>query len=168
MTVQPDIRDENVGDHARIRELTRAAFAASPYGDSGEADIIDALREANALTLSLVAAVEGRVVGQVTVSPVAVGDQDASWYGIGPIAVDPEAQGAGIGSALMRAALARLGDLGAAGCVLVGDPAYYGRFGFSSDGGVTYAGVPVAYVLRRVLAGPDAVGEARYHRAFGG
>ncbi|MEM9972268.1 MAG: GNAT family N-acetyltransferase, partial [Pseudomonadota bacterium] len=55
----------------------------------------------------------------------------------------------------------------AAGCVLVGDPGYYGRFGFLSDGRVTYAGVDAAYVLRKLIAGPDTAGEAVFPPAFG-
>lgn len=162
------VRDERVGDHAAIRDLTAAAFAASRYGDNGEAGIIETLRAAGALTLSLVAERGGRLCGQVTVSPVEVGAAVTGWYGIGPVAVTPAAQGRGIGAALMRAAVGRLEEMRAAGCVLVGDPGYYGRFGFFADGRVRYGDVPVAYVLRLVLAGPDAAGDVRYHAAFGG
>ena len=126
------IRDERPEDVDAIRNLTARAFAGMPYSDGTESAIVDRLREAGTLTLSLVAAMDGAVVGHVAFSPVAISDGSKDWFGLGPISVEPQHQREGIGSALVDAGLSRLKALGARGCVLVGDPGYYGRFGFST------------------------------------
>jgi len=162
------IRAETTSDIAAIRAVTSAAFEGTPYSDGSEAEIVDALRATSDLTLSLVAALESSIVGHVALSPVAIGDTDEGWFGLGPISVLPEFQRSGFGTRLMRAAMDWLEENGAAGCVLVGDPGYYGRFGFISDGSVTYGEVPIRYVQKKVVTGPDASGEVRYSSAFGG
>ena len=126
-----EIRAEAHGDELAIHAVTRAAFLDAPHADHTEQAIVDALREDGALAISLVAQHGVRVVGHVAVSRVTLADdQVAGWYGLGPISVLPEYQRQGIGTSLMRSALSELRERGAAGCVLVGDPAYYGRFGF--------------------------------------
>ena len=82
------------------------------------------------LTVSLVAETDG-LVGHVAFSPVLIADGSAGWYGLAPVAVLPEWQRRGVGAALIRRGLAILGARGAAGCVVLGDPAYYGRFGYN-------------------------------------
>jgi putative acetyltransferase len=124
------VREEVPSDVEAIFEVTRAAFEGHPYSEGTEQYIVDALRSAGALTLSLVATVDGRVAGHIAFSPVTLSDGTEGWYGAGPVSVLPELQRRGIGSALMNEGLARLEALGAAGCVLVGNPAYYERFGF--------------------------------------
>jgi putative acetyltransferase len=124
------VRAEVPSDVEAIFEVTRAAFEGHPYSEGAEQYIVDALRSAGGLTLSLVATLDGRVVGHVAFSPVTLSDGSEGWFGVGPVSVVPELQRRGIGSALMSEGLARLRALGAAGCVLVGDPAYYVRFGF--------------------------------------
>jgi len=93
------------------------------------------LRKAGALTISLAAEQDGEIVGHVAVSAVSMSDGSADWYGLGPISVTPERQRKGIGSGLMQAALRLLRERSPAGCVLVGDPAYYARFGFKPGAG---------------------------------
>lgn len=160
------IRPETEEDRAAIRQVIADAFAPKAFSDGSEPGIPDALREAGALSLSLVAESEGVVVGHVALSPVILGDA-AGWYGLGPIAVTPDRQGEGIGTALIAGAHDWLKQAGAAGCVLIGDPGYYSRFGYFSDGKVTYGDLDARYVQRVVAHGPDAEGEVKFHPAFG-
>lgn len=159
------ILPEAPGDRDAIFALTQAAFKDHPHSQQTEGYITNALREAGALTLSLVARVDGRVAGHVAFSPVTVSDGSADWYGLGPVAVLPELQGQGIGAALVRDGLERLKALGAAGCVVMGDPAYYGRFGFAQMPGLTYPGVPPEYFMAQVYTRP-AQGQVAYHPGF--
>ena len=162
VTIEP----ERESDFAVIREITAAAFDGKAYSDGTEAGLPDALRKSGDLALSLVARERGDVVGHVALSPVTIGGVEG-WFGLGPIAVRPDRQRDGIGSALIGHALDWLKQQGAAGCVLVGDPRYYSRFGFFSDGAVTYGDLEARFVQRIVLTGPDATGEVVFAPAFG-
>ena len=162
------IRNERPEDIAAIRSLAATAFAGTPWGHNGEAGIVEALRAEGALTVSLVAVRDGEVVGHVAFSPVSIAGAGGGWYGLGPVSVEPALQGQGLGQALIRAGLGRLGELQAAGCVVLGDPIYYRRFGFKSDPALRYADAPAPYFQRLVLNGPAPRGEAVYHAAFGG
>lgn len=162
------LRPERDGDIDAIRALTERAFRTAPHADGTEHLIIDRLRAAGALTLSLVAEEGGAVVGHVAFSPVSVSDGSAGWYGLGPISVDPSRQGEGIGGGLVRDGLARLEALGAAGCVLLGDPAYYGRFGFVADPKLTLDGVPPEYFMRVAFSPVYGEGTVSYHPGFYG
>lgn len=161
------IRSERPGDAGAIHALTREAFAEAPHSSHTEQYIVDALRDAGALAVSLVAEDADGIVGHVAVSPVQLSGGSQGWYGLGPFSVAPERQGQGVGSALMRAAIEALRARGAAGCVVLGDPGYYGRFGFRAEPRLRLAGVPAAYFQALLLEGgwPDA--EVEYHAAFG-
>jgi putative acetyltransferase len=161
------IRNELPADHETIAAVTRAAFADHPHSRQTEQFIVDALRRAGALTLSLVAEADNVVVGHVACSPVVIGNGSAGWYGIGPVSVLPAMQGRGIGQQLLRRGLAHLRALGAGGCVLVGEAAFYGRFGFAHEPALRLTGVPPEYLLALPLAGVPAAGEVRFHPAFG-
>ena len=160
------IRNEHPDDAGAIHALTREAFAQAPHSSHTEQFILDALRRAGALAISLVAEDADRIVGHVALSPVQLSDGSADWYGLGPISVAPQRQGQGVGSALMRAAIEALQARGAAGCVLLGEPGYYGRFGFKAEPRLRLAGVPAEYFQTLLLQGelPDA--EVDYHAAF--
>lgn len=162
------IRDETAADVDAIRALTAVAFADMPYSYGSEPAIIDRLREAGALTLSLVAGDQGQVVGHVAFSPVTIVGEAEGWYGLGPISVLPACQGQGIGSALVIEGLKRLRGLDAKGCVLAGNPAYYGRFGFSVDPDFVYPGIPPEYFMRLAFSPVYAGGTVAYHPAFYG
>ncbi len=162
------VRPERPQDADAIRQLTEDAFRTAPHADGTEHLIIDRLRAAGALTLSLVAEDEGLVVGHVAFSPVVVSDGSENWFGLGPISVDPARQGAGIGSALVLEGLARLKADGAAGCVLLGDPAYYGRFGFVADPRLRLEDVPPAYFQHVAFSPVYGGGSVTYHPAFYG
>ena len=160
------IRAEQDGDSATIARLTEEAFRDKAYSSHPEQYIVDALRRAGQLTISLVATDGGSIVGHVAISPVAISSGEAGWYGLGPISVWPERQGRGIGSALVRAALAELQHRGGAGCVLLGSPAYYGRFGFAARPGLVLPGVQPEYFQALSFDGAMPVGEVRYSEAF--
>ena len=162
------VRDEAPGDEAAIAAVTAAAFRGAPHSDGSEAEIIERLRVAGDLALSLVAVdADGAIVGHVAFSPVTISDGTPGWYGLGPVSVVPSRQGTGIGSSLIRAGLERLRSAGARGCVVLGEPAFYARFGFRHDPRLVFPGPPPEYFLRLVFAGPEPRGAVGYSRAFG-
>ncbi|MGJ5621559.1 GNAT family N-acetyltransferase [Sulfitobacter sp. MF3-043] len=132
------IRDEITGDKAAIYNLTEAAFAPVKMSDGSEPQIVDDHRESGDLTLSLVVLNDDQIVGHIAFSPVTISCSKGKSFGLGPVSVHPEHQSAGIGRQLIEDGLGTLRSLYAAGCVLLGDPAYYGRFGFSSPGDLTF------------------------------
>ena len=160
------IRAERPEDVRAVRDLITVAFKEVEHRSGTEASIVDALRAAGALTLSLVAVEDEEVVGQVAFSPVTIDSGLSGWFGLGPVAVRPDRQRSGIGKALIEVGLTRLRDNGAGGCVVLGDPRYYARFGFVSDPALRYAEVPVPYFQRIVFGGPPPTGEVAYHEAF--
>lgn len=162
------LRPERASDIDAIRQLTETAFKSAPHADGTEHLIVDRLRAAGALALSLVAEAEGVVVGHVAFSPVSLSDGSTDWYGLGPISVDPAHQGEGIGGKLINEGLERLKRLGAAGCVLLGDPAYYGRFGFVSGSQLTLDGVPPEYFMHVAFSPVYGGGTVSYHPGFYG
>ena len=161
-----DIRPENVHDTERISEITHAAFKDMPFSDGSEVAIISSLREQRALTLSLVAVEEDRLVGHVAFSPVTINSEHIDWFGLGPVSVLPGCQRRGIGTSLIKEGLQRLQDLGARGCVLVGNPEYYGRFGFERAPELTYSHAPAEYFQQLVFVPPAPRGEVLFHPAF--
>jgi putative acetyltransferase len=161
------IRPERPADRDAIAALIEAAFAGAPHSSGTEARIVAALRDAGALTLSLVAEDAGAVIGQVAFSPVTIDGADMGWFGLGPVAVTPDRQGQGIGGQLIEAGLAELRARNAAGCVLLGEPDYYRRFGFRVDPVLRLPGVPPGYFQALPLAGPMASGTVAYHPVFG-
>lgn len=162
------LRGERRGDETAISAVTAAAFAGKSYSDQTEPQIIERLRVAGALHLSLVAEDKGEIVGHVAFSAVEIEDGAEGWYGLGPVSVRPDRQGEGIGSALIRRGLDRLAALGASGCVLVGSPRFYPRFGFRQDRALTYPGLPVEYFMVLLLRGAMPSGIVRFHPAFYG
>ena len=162
------LRDEQGGDANAIGTLITAAFHGAEHSDGSEAAIVERLRADRVLALSLVAeAADGALIGHVVLSPVAISSGMQRWYGLGPVSVAPDRQGQGIGTALIEQAIARMQAAGARGCVVLGDPAYYGRFGFTHDPALTYPGPPPEYFQRLVFAGDAPQGEVRYAAAFG-
>jgi len=160
------IRNETAADVHAIAEITRAAFGNHPHSRQTEVFIIDALRAANALALSLVAEADRQVVGHIAFSPVTISDGSPGWYGAGPLSVLPEFQRRGIGQALVREGLSRLRASGARGCTLVGDPAYYQRFGFRNCPDLVLDGVPPQNFLALSFGEHTAVGTVVFHEAF--
>jgi putative acetyltransferase len=160
------IRPETPADIDAIRDVTVAAFATLEISGHTEQFIIAALRAARALTVSLVAEFDGRVVGHIAFSPIGISDGTANWYGLGPISVLPELQRQGIGKALMVEGLARLKALHAGGCCLVGHPEYYRKFGFDNPPGLALDGVPPEVFLFLSFDGRVPQGKVTFHEAF--
>lgn len=161
------IRSERATDAKAIAEVTYAAFLGKFSDRPTEHLIVDGLREAGALTLSLVAEADGKIVGHVAFSPVTVNDEFVGWYGLGPVSVTPELQKQGIGSKLIRDGLARLRELGAKGCVLEGSPAYYQRFGFKPYAGLTYHASPAPeYFMALPFDEEVPTGQVEFHQSF--
>jgi putative acetyltransferase len=160
------IRAEEAADSEAISEVTAAAFQSLAISQHTEQYVTKALRKAHALSVSLVAEFGGQVVGHVAFSPVSLSDGSPDWYGLGPISVWPQYQRQGIGKSLIHEGLSSLKAMGGQGCVLVGDPNYYQRFGFANNPKLTCDGIPQAYFL--VLSFGRFVPEARvkFHPAF--
>lgn len=162
------VRPELPSDIADIDSVLRAAFTFHPHSNQTEHLIVKRLRARGRLALSLVAQTQdGAIVGHAAFSPVAIDGAEIGWMGLGPLAVLPACQGAGAGSALVRAGLAALARRGQAGCVVLGEPAYYRRFGFGTDSRLAYPAGPAAYFMVLPLdARPPPTGEVRYDAAF--
>lgn len=139
------IREETPSDIEAIDQVTKAAFASAAYSSGTESFIIKALRANGQLTASLVAEEEGVLIGHIVMSPVTISSGNEGWYGLGPVSVIPSKQMSGVGSGLINAAIDALSNMHAAGCVVLGDPSYYGRFGFRSDARLQYLHAPAEY-----------------------
>ena len=161
------IRPETSNDIESITQVTMAAFAGKSYSSQTEHLVVNGLREAGALSVSLVAEVSEKIVGHIGFSLVSINGKDLNWYGLGPVSVLPELQRQGIGSKLIKEGLARIRELGAKGCVLEGSPAYYKRFGFNTYPGLYYEGAPSAEYFM-ALPSYDEVpeGKVEFHQAF--
>lgn len=166
--MEPLIRPERLDDHAAIHDLTKRAFAPMPYADGDEQDLIGKLRAAGALALSLVAECDGRIIGQVTFSPAFAADGATGWYTLGPVSVDPAVQRQGVGQDLIEHGLQILRERDAKGCILVGNPAYYSRFGFTLGPQHAPEGGHREFYQLLVLTGEVPDGVIGFHPLFDG
>ena len=166
MKLETTIRSETDADIGAITKVTIAAFRTLEISNHTEQFIIEALRAAKALTVSLVAEVDGRVVGHIAFSPVTISDSTQDWYGLGPVSVLPEYQRKGIGKALIKQGVSRLKDLNARGCCLVGHPDYYRKVGFESIPGLVHEGVPQEVFLALSFDGHIPQGTVNFHEGF--
>jgi putative acetyltransferase len=157
----PLIRPEAPGDRLAVYEVNLRAF-----GRTAEAKLVEALRALELPILSLVAEVEGGVVGHVLFSPVTIAKvhpedsrlrSDA--VALGPLAVHPEWQGRGVGGALVRAGLGACRQQGETRVVLLGHPDYYPRFGFrpAADYGIHYRSREYDHALFALELKPGAL-----------
>ena len=160
------IRSETGADVDAITDVTIAAFKTLEISNHTEQFIIEALRAAKALTVSLVAEIDGRVIGHIAFSPVTISDGTPNWYGLGPVSVLPEYQRQGIGKALIQEGLSRLRDMNAQGCCLVGHPEYYRQFGFTSTPGLMLENVPAEVFFALSLDGHTPQGSVTFHDGF--
>jgi putative acetyltransferase len=161
-----EIRNELPSDVPRIEALTVAAFLNAPHTSHTEQFIVAALRRSGQLAVSLVANLHEVLIGHVALSPVAISDGATGWFGLGPISVLPAWQGQGVGSQLMHESLRILRERGAAGCVVLGEPDYYGRFGFRADPRLVLEGVPPEYFQVIYIDGSHPNGIVTYAEAF--
>jgi putative acetyltransferase len=160
------IRNETQDDIRAITEVTVAAFKTLEISSHTEQFIIEALRAAKALTVSLVAEMDGRVIGHIAFSPVTISDGTPNWYGLGPVSVLPEHQRKGIGEALIKEGLSRLKDVNAQGCCLVGHPDYYRKLGFKNMPGLVFEGVPQEVFFALSFDGHTPHGTVAFHEGF--
>ncbi len=160
------IRNETYNDVCAITEVTIAAFKTLEISNHTERFIIETLRAAKALTVSLVAEMDGRVIGHIAFSPVTISDGTPNWYGLGPVSVLPEHQRKGIGKALIKEGLSRLKDVNAQGCCLVGHPDYYRKFGFKNMSGLVHEGVPQEVFLALSFVEHTPQGIVTFHEGF--
>jgi len=162
MTIRPEL----AGDEAAIRAVHLAAFVHQRYSQQTEHLIVEALRGDGALSVSLVAEVDGAVVGHIAFSPITNDGDQMAWYLLGPVGVVPAKQRQGIGSQLVLRGLESLRALGAEGCALVGDPAYYGRFGFRQASELVFGDYPAEACLWLPMTVSPPRGLVGYHAAF--
>jgi len=160
------IREEKSDDYGAISEVTTAAFETMEMSNQAEQFIIEALRSAKALSVSLVAEVDGIVVGHIAFSPVEITDGSTDWYGLGPVSVHPDFQRKGIGKLLVQEGLSRLKHLKAKGCCLVGHPEYYRQFGFENVDGLVHEGVPREVFFALSFDGTIPQGNVLFQEGF--
>jgi putative acetyltransferase len=166
MKLLPAIRPESIEDHHAIYNLTKRAFAPMPFAGGNEQDVINALRQNNALSLSLVAVHNGVIVGHVAFSPASNDDGSLDWYRLGPIAVEPDRQRRGIGSALITEGFRILRERKARGCIVVGDPNYYSRHGLVPSPHLAPKAEPAEYFMIRVFEGDAPHQRFAFHGLF--
>ena len=160
------IRNETHDDICAITEVTIAAFKTLEISNHTEQFIIEALRAAKALTVSLVAEMDGRVIGHIAFSPVTISAGTPNWYGLGPVSVLPEYQRQGSGKALIREGLSRQKDINAQGCCLVGHPDYYRKLGFTNIPELVHEGVPPEVFFALSFDGYPPHGTVTFHKGF--
>lgn len=160
------VRTEEPRDAAAVAEITRLAFEGHPDSGRTEDRIVEALRRAGALSVSLVAECDGRVVGHIAFSTISISSGSPGWHGLGPLSVAPGFQGRRVGSRLVTAGLSCLRGMGAAGCVVVGPAEFYRRFGFDDEHELLLQGVAQMPVHALVLEGPPAWGRVEFHPVF--
>ena len=160
------IRAETPNDIDSIYDVTELAFRGRPYADGDEQDVVNRLRDANSLVLSLVAEVGARVVGQITFSEANNSDQSGPWFALGPVSVIPELQTQGIGSALINQGLAEIEGRGALGCILTGNPDYCRRFGFELCPSNVPTNEPPEFFMRKIFGPSSPIGSFQFHSAF--
>ena len=157
-------RTERPGDGDEIDELVCAAF-----GREQEGDLVWALREQGAISLSQVAEYEDAIIGHLLMSPVLIEGEDLGWLALAPVSVWPECQNQGIASALIRAALDCANELDWAGVVLLGKPEFYSRFGFklATELGLKYENAKADETLMAMaLKAQPVSGRVTYHPVF--
>ncbi|MEO3998119.1 N-acetyltransferase [Mesorhizobium sp. CAU 1732] len=118
------------------------------------------------MTISLAAEADGVVIDHIAFSPVTMGGRSEEWFGLGPVSVDPDRQGNGIVSRHVHEGLTLLEAKGARGCVVLGDPQLYTRFGFEQDPRLRYEGVPPGYFMAQAFELPIPEGSVAYPQAF--
>ena len=161
------IRPETPGDLPAIRALTRSVFHEAAYGWDDAADALDRVRQAGALALSLVALnMDEALIGHIAFSPITVSDGAREWFYLAPLSVMATRQRTGIGGSLIVRGVAEMRAAGARGIVVMGDPAYYSRFGFQPVPDLTLQGAPTEWLLALPLEGGAPSGAIRLSPGF--
>jgi len=162
------IRREQAGDERAIRALTDAAFRDMPFSDGTEGELIEKLRADGDLVLSLVALnADLAIIGHISFSPVQIERSTGKWYQLSPVSVIPGGQNSGIGTRLIEDGMAQMRDDGASGIALVGDPAYYHRFGFTREHDLTLSEAMDPVLQVKIFDGGAPGGKLTLAPAFG-
>lgn len=164
----PEIRKETAADCDVIRCVTELAFRDMPFSDGDEQSLIDELRIVGALTLSLVAVVQGEIIGHIAFSPAHASDESSPWFALGPVSVTPELQRQSIGSALIENGLSQIQDMDALGCILTGNPQYYKRFGFKPSPENVPPNEPAEFFMLKLFSSAHPRGPIHFHEVFYG
>ena len=160
------IRNEEADDIGTIDAIIKEAFRQHPHSSHTEHLIIEGLRQEAALSLSLVAVTDNTVVGHIAFSEIEISDGSTGWFGLGPLAVAAGMRGKGVGSALVREGLSRLKHNGAQGCVVLGEPGFYSRFGFHNTPEIMIEEAPQEHFLALAFSNKGATGVVTYHPVF--
>jgi putative acetyltransferase len=160
------IRKEKSTDAEAISKITIAAFENHPISRQTEHFIINSLRSAGVLTLSMVAEIDSQIAGHIAFSPIAISDGTTDWYGMGPVSVLPDHQKKGIGKALINEGLSLLRGMKGQGCALVGPPEYYKKFGFKNCPEMIHEGIPQEVFLVLPFTEKMPKGIVTFHEAF--
>lgn len=160
------IRPETPDDAEVVQALIQAAFAHHRHSNQTEHLLVETLREADALSLALVAEEDGEVAGHIAFSPITIGGKACGGFILAPLSVSPAHQGHGIGRRLVAAGLTGLSALGANGCIVVGDPVWYLPCGFKPAPGLLLEGVPPENLMALSFGAPLPQGHVDLHPAF--
>lgn len=160
------IRSETPSDIEMITEVTRVAFDDHSFSLNTEHFTIQDLRDDGALTVSLVAEIDQKIIGHIAFSPITISDGTENWHNLGPIAVLPEFQGRRIGTALVNSGVALLKSMSSKGIVIIGLPTYFSRFGFWSHPQLIHDGTPQEVFLAMSFVEWIPNGTVDLHRAF--
>lgn len=142
------IRNEMESDSAKISDIITLAFEHDPMSDKREAEIGD------------------QIVGHIAFSKVTIDEQFIDWYGLAPVSIATTHQNQGIGSILIREGIKRLKEMNAHGCVLLGEPSYYGRFGLKAHQLLVLPDIPAEYFQALSFSDKIPNGIVKYHNAF--
>ena len=159
-------RKEKSADIESIENVTIEAFKNHPISRQTEHFIVNALRLADVLTISLVAEVSDQIVGHIAFSPIAISDGTKDWHGLGPVSVLPDYQKQGIGKRLINDGLTLLKEMGGQGCALVGSPEYYNKFGFKNYPEMIHEGIPQEFFLALPFTEKIPKGIVCFHEGF--
>lgn len=159
-------RFENSNDIEQIETVTANAFLDHPHSNGSEPKIIKSLRKNNAMIISLVAELDNKIIGHIAFSAIEISDGSKDWFALGPVSVLPKHQCHSIGTTLVKKGIKELIRLKASGCVLVGEPEYYRRFGFRADSHLLLEGMPPEYFQTLLLKGNQPKGKVTYNKSF--
>jgi putative acetyltransferase len=164
--IKPALRDQTDTDVAAVHALVTAAYRGLPHASGTEPFIMDALWRSGGAVVALVAEDDTGLVGQIAFSAASIFGKGVGWHALGPLAVRPDRQRQGIGSALIAEGFARLRARRSAGCIVAGDPAYYQRFGFRRVPDLHVPGIPDPYVMALPFDDTLPSGAVDFHEAF--
>lgn len=167
------IRAEKTTDIEPINQLILLAFANHPHQDPNlgvtEHLIVQNLRQSAALTISLVAEYQAQIIAHVAFSPIQVNHQKSNYHVMAPVSVLPEFQNCGVGTQLIKNGLIKLQQFNSDGCVVLGDPEYYQRFGFHHNHKFSAKGAPKPYFMAQSFTDHhhlNNAAEITFHEAF--